>query len=215
MRNTVYTAMLCIVFFFILADYSILAQSTLPASQRNEKITANWYDRAIFTGKSRKPSGKNILWYRESAKVWEEALPIGNGRLGAMVFGGCSDERIQFNESSLWDGYELDGNNPAALEALPEIQRLLFEGKNDEAVKIAGETMMGQPKGVKPYQSLGELWFDLPHLNAVNYVRSLDLATAIATVSYENNGTRYIRECFSSAVDDVIVLRIQSDKKTL
>src|SRR3546814_14712621 len=86
-----------------------------------------------------------------------------------MVFGGVADERIQLNESSLWDGYALDPNNPESLETLPEVRRLLFEDKNNEAVKLAEQTMMGQPKRIKPYQSLGELWFDTPHQHATSY----------------------------------------------
>ncbi|GAB6012253.1 glycoside hydrolase family 95 protein [Viscerimonas tarda] len=185
----------------------------LPASQRKEKITAKWTDRAIFSGKKDKPAGKDVLWYRQSAKVWEEALAIGNGQLGGMIFGGVSDERIQFNESTLWDGYTLDPNNRESLKALPEIQKLMFEGKNDEAVKLAGETMMGKPKGVKPFQSLGELWFDTPEVNAANYVRSLDLATAIVSSTYNSRGVEYTRESFSSAVDNVIVLQIKASKR--
>lgn len=153
--------------------------STGPASMRTGKITARWDDRAELSGTASKPEGRNLLWYRQSAKVWEEALPIGNGRLGGMVFGGVADERIQLNESTLWNGYPLDPNNPESLTALPEVRRLIFEGKNNEAVDLAGKTMMGRPKGVKAYQSLGELWFDTPVLTASGYTRSLDLSTAI------------------------------------
>src|SRR3546814_5529657 len=111
-----------------------------------------------------------------------------------MVFGGVADERIQLNESSLWDGYALDPNNPESLETLPEVRRLLFEDKNNEAVKLAEQTMMGQPKRIKPYQSLGELWFDTPHQHATSYTRDLNLATGIVTVRYQHEGTWYTRE---------------------
>ncbi|MDR2148507.1 MAG: glycoside hydrolase family 95 protein, partial [Tannerella sp.] len=152
------------------------------------------------------------LWYRQPAKVWEEALPLGNGRLGAMVFGGVADERIQLNENTLWDGFPLNPNNPEGLKALPEVQRLLFENKNNEAVELASKTMMGIPKGVKSYQSLGELWFDTPGMTAENYIRSLDLSTAIATTRYTSDGVNYVREYFASAPDNVIVVRITADK---
>lgn len=185
----------------------------LEASRRKTKISAEWTDRSQFSeNKSAKPSGRNVLWYRKPAKVWEEALPLGNGRLGAMIFGGVADERLQLNENTLWDGYPLDPNNPEGLKALPEVQRLLFENKNNEAVKLAGQTMMGIPKGVKSYQSLGELWFDSPHLKAENYVRSLDLSSAIASTKYTSEGVNYTREYFASAPDNVIVLRITADK---
>ena len=169
-----------------------------PASQRDGKIDAKWTDRASFSGKATKPDGRNVLWYKQSAKVWEEALPLGNGRMGAMVFGGVADERIQLNENTLWDGHPMDANNPSSLAALPEVQRLLFEDKNNEAVKLASETMLGLPKHVKSYQSLGELWMDTPHKEAHNYVRSLDLSTAVATTNYTSEGVNYTREYFAS-----------------
>jgi alpha-L-fucosidase 2 len=183
---------------------------TSVASSRTKNIRAEWTDRAQFSGKAAKPDGRNILWYPQSAKVWEEALPLGNGRLGAMIFGGAADERIQLNESSLWDGYMLDPNNPESLKALPEVQRLLFENKNNEAVRLAEKTMMGIPSGVRPYQSLGELWLDTPHDRVKDYVRSLDLSTAVATTKYTCGEKEYIRESFISAVDGVMVMRFTS-----
>ncbi|GHV22008.1 hypothetical protein FACS1894174_06150 [Bacteroidia bacterium] len=186
----------------------------LKASQRKIKITADWTDRTQFAeNNSVKFDGKNVLWYRRSAKVWEEALPIANGRLGAMIFGGVADERLQLNENTLWDGYPLDPNNPEALKALPEVRRLLFENKNNEAVKLAEQTMMGIPKRVKSYQSLGELWFDTPEMVAENYIRSLDLSTAVAQVKYSSGGVNYMREYFASAIDNIIVVRITADRK--
>lgn len=182
----------------------------LKATSRTDNISAAWTDRVLFSGKASKPEGRNVLWYREPAKVWEEALPLGNGRLGAMVFGGVADERIQLNESSLWDGYSLDPNNPEGARALPEVQRLIFENKNNEAVQLAEKKMMGIPKGVRPYQSLGELWFDTPHERADNYLRSLDLTTAIATIKYTFEGKEYVRENFVSAADGVMVVRFTS-----
>lgn len=183
------------------------------ASERDIPIDNKWFDRAEFHQKNEVlPKSKNVLWYRQSASVWEEAIPLGNGRLGAMVFGGVTDERIQLNENTLWDGYPLNPNNPVGSKALPEIQRMLFEDKNNEAVALAEKTMMGIPKGISPYQSLGELWFDTPELYADNYIRSLDLSTAISKVTYSSNGINYTREYFASAPDNVIVVRITSDQ---
>lgn len=183
-------------------------------SERKIPIDANWTDRAEFMGKGKKPDNtKNVLWYRKSAKVWEEALPLGNGRLGAMVFGGVADERIQLNENTLWDGYPLDPNNSEGSKALPKVQQLLFEGKNNEAVKLAESTMMGNPKGVKSYQSLGELWFDTPEMTAYDYVRTLNLSTAVSTVKYTSDGVTFNREYFASAPDNVVVVRITADKQ--
>jgi alpha-L-fucosidase 2 len=185
----------------------------LSAILRPGKITSEWVDRAVLSGRSLSPGGRYILWYREPARIWEEALPIGNGRLGAMIFGGVADERIQLNENTLWDGYPLDPNNPKSLKALPEIQSLLFENRNNEAVALAGKTMMGIPSGIKSYQSLGELWFSTPTLKASDYFRSLDLSTAIVTTKYSSGGTEYTRESFASPADGVIVVRFTSDKK--
>ncbi|MDR1583577.1 MAG: glycoside hydrolase family 95 protein [Prevotellaceae bacterium] len=191
-----------------------LAQNeTSEASKYKTKISAGWTDRAQFSGTATKPQGKNVIWSRNSATVWEEAYPVGNGKLGAMIFGGVADERLQLNENTVWDGEPVDPNNPEGLKALPEIQRLLFENKNSEAVELAGKTMMGNPAGVRSYQSLGELWFDTPELKAENYVRSLDLSTAVATVGYTADGVRYTREYFASAVDNVIIVRISADQK--
>ena len=114
-----------------------------PACER-ATITEKWRDRALFSGAaSVAPMGKNMLWYQRPAEIWEEALPLGNGRLGAMVFGGVADERLQLNEDSLWDGYPSDATNPNALEALPEVRRLIFEDKNIEAKRLGAKKMQG------------------------------------------------------------------------
>jgi len=191
----------------------VIQTTGLNAGLRYAKINANWADRATTLGVPDSDRGKNVLWYKQPAKVWEEALPLGNGRLGAMVFGGVADERIQLNENTLWDGYPVDATNPKALGALPEVQKLLFENKNKEAVKLAAETMLGQPSGVKSYQSLAEVYYDMPHLYASDYIRSLDLSTAVSTTEYTADGVRYKREHFASAVDGVIIVRITADKQ--
>lgn len=146
---------------------------------------------------------------RDPANPWNEALPVGNGRLGAMVFGGVSHERIQLNEETLWDGRPSERNNTDALQALPVVRRLLFEGKNEEATRIAGEKMMGIPMRVKSYQSLGDLRLSFPDAaSPADYRRELDLDTGIALVRYTVDGTEYTREVFSSAPDQVIVLHM-------
>jgi alpha-L-fucosidase 2 len=154
-----------------------------------------------------------VLWYTKPAEKWVEALPIGNGRLGAMVFGGTERERIQMNEDAIWDGYRRDPANPAALKALPEVRRLLFENKNDEATRLAGRTMMGIPQGVKSYQPLGDLLIDMPAAkDATEYRRELNLDTAIATTRFQAGGVTYTREVFASTPDNVIVVRLAADK---
>ena len=131
-----------------------------------------------------------------------------------MVFGGFPEERIQLNEETLWDGYRRDTTNPKALEALPKVRELLFEGKNDEATRLAGDTMMGVPERIKSYQSLGDLFLTMPQETAVaKYRRELDLDTGIATTSYAVDGVKFRREVFASAPDQVIVIRLTSARR--
>src|SRR5207253_9396371 len=104
------------------------------------------------------------LWYRQPAAQWVEALPIGNGRLAAMVFGGVEKERLQLNEDTLWAGGPYDPSHPDALAALPEARRLIFEGKYREANRLIGERMMARPLGQMPYQTAGDLVLTFPGL---------------------------------------------------
>ena len=153
-----------------------------------------------------------VLWYNKPAQEWTDALPVGNGRLGAMVFGGVEQERIQLNEESLWEGSFQDTNNPKALEALPVVQKLLFEDKNDEATTLAGETMLGVPHRIKSYQSLGDIIIDFTnHSDLTEYHRELDLDTGIAKTTYQIGNDNIKREVFATAVDDIIVIHIESD----
>ncbi|MCX6874581.1 MAG: glycoside hydrolase family 95 protein [Verrucomicrobia bacterium] len=188
--------------------------ATSPPALERSNLNAGWADRATLGGEAAKvPTGRHTLWYRQPAKVWEEALPLGNGRLGAMVFGGVTDERLQLNEDTLWDGYPQDTSNPDALKALPQVRKLLFEGKNKEAEALAGANMMGRPAGVRPYQSLGELLLETPAgASAAAYCRTLDVTTAVATVSYTQDGTTFTRELFSSAPAGVIVAEFAASK---
>jgi alpha-L-fucosidase 2 len=165
------------------------------------------------------------IWHQQPANNWNEATPIGNGRLGAMIFGGVNAERIQLNEDSLWSGAPQDADNPKALEALPQIRQLLFEGKYAEAQKLANRTLIcqgagsGHGRGGKipygSYEMLGDLKLTFEHgtNTPVNYRRELDLNTAIATVSYEAGGVKFEREMFSSAPDQVLVVRLKASKK--
>ncbi|MEN8661020.1 MAG: glycoside hydrolase family 95 protein [Lentimonas sp.] len=167
-----------------------------------------------FTEQASAPEEPLTLWYRKPATKWEtEALPLGNGRMGAMVFGGVDRERIQFNEETVWDGKYIDRHNPEALKALPDVQRLLFEGRNKEAKDLAGKTMMGIPARIKSYQTLGDLLFDFPDTDTVEaYRRDLDLTTGIAKVSYRVDEVTYTREVFASEPDQVIAIRMTADR---
>ncbi len=165
-----------------------------------------------------------VMWYRQPASVWLEALPIGNGRLGAMVFGGVGHERVQLNEDSLWSGGPQDADNPEAFENLGKIRELLAEHKYVEAQNLAIKKMickgLGSHQGSSAYdaygcyQSLGDLRFVFDHGTAEpdTYRRDLDLDSAIASVKYRIDGVTYTREIFSSAPDQVIVIRITSDR---
>ncbi|HEX8998574.1 MAG TPA: glycoside hydrolase family 95 protein [Blastocatellia bacterium] len=155
----------------------------------------------------------NLLWYRQPAANWNEALPIGNGRLGAMVFGGVQAERIQLNEDSIWAGEKRDRINPEGKQNLAEVRRLLFAGKVREAEQLAEKTIIAVPKRMPPYQPLGDLMLRFSGAEPVSdYRRELDLDSGIARVSYRAGGARFTREVFSSAVDQVIVIRLTSDK---
>jgi len=152
------------------------------------------------------------LRYRTPASEWTEALPVGNGRLGAMAFGGTDSVRIQMNEETLWDGAPNDRFNPEALEALPVVRRLLFEGKNEEATALAGEKMMGIPRRIKSYQSLGDLYIRFPDMEKIGgYERELDLDTGIAATRFTAGGVAFTREVFASAPGQVIVVRMSAD----
>ena len=106
--------------------------------------------------------GRLSLWYRAPAMKWTEALPVGNGRLGAMVFGGPAREQLQLNEDTLWGGGPYTPDNTNALAALPEVRRLVFEGKYDEAARLIDRSVMAKPLGQMPYQTVGDLILDIP-----------------------------------------------------
>ena len=155
------------------------------------------------------------LWYRQPAADWNEALPVGNSWMGAMVFGRADDELIQLNEESLWSGSPRDPSNPDALAALTEVRQLIFDGRVLEAEKLAGERMMGIPMRVKPYEPLGDLtisWQDEHSDKPVtDYRRSLNLSDALAVTTYKRGGATYRREVFASHPDHVVVIRFEGE----
>jgi alpha-L-fucosidase 2 len=167
----------------------------------------------VFIGQAPPPDEPLSLWYRRPAKQWVEALAIGNGRLGAMVFGGIVNEHIALNEDTLWAGGPYDPANPEALELLPQARRLIFEGKYQEAHNLIDRRMLARPRRQQPYQTVGDLILTFPKVERVeNYRRDLNLDTAIASVTYTANGVKFIREIFSSPVDQVIVIRLSADR---
>lgn len=169
----------------------------------------------LFTGFQPPPpkAGSNhlTLWYKQPAKVWDEALPVGNGRLGAMVFGGPMDERIQLNEESIWAGCPVNNNNPGSLANLPELQKALFDNRFKEAWQLANDNMLGIPPRIRSYQPLGDLlirygWKSKPE----NYNRSLDLKTGIAATEFTVDGKRFRQEVYASVPDNLLVLTIKA-----
>lgn len=153
-----------------------------------------------------------LLWYEKPASQWVEALPVGNGRLGAMVFGGTAAERLQLNEDTLYAGGPYDPNNREALGALPEARRLIFEGRYREANDWIGARMMAHPIKQMPYEPVGDLNLEFPgHGEVRGYRRELDLETAVVRVSYDRDGVAFTREVFASPVDQVIVVHLTAD----
>ena len=157
-------------------------------------------------------TGNTSLWYRQPAAKWTEALPIGNGRLAAMIFGKTNREQIQLNEETIWAGSKVNDINPSAKSHLKEIQSLLLEGKNKEAYTLTKAHLLGTPPEIRSYQTLGDIFIDWQDTSGIvsDYTRSLDLATAIHTTSYKRHGSTYELQSFISAEADLMVVRIRS-----
>ncbi|RKD90638.1 glycoside hydrolase family 95 protein [Mangrovibacterium diazotrophicum] len=180
-----------------LSVFLVLVSCTMPAKQEENLLK---------------------LWYNKPASQWEEALPIGNGRLGAMVFGDPQTEHLQLNEETVWAG-EPGNNLPTGFkEILPQVRKLLFEGKYKEAEALTmSRVPRHAPEGNNygmPYQTVGDLYFDFPGQGAVtNYHRELDLQNAVSSVTYDADGVSYKREFLSTAVDQVIAVRFTASEK--
>ncbi len=178
------------------------------------KKRAIWYLLITFTLTGVNLSAQDLkLRYDQPAKVWEEAIPLGNSRLGAMIYGIPDREEIQLNEETIWGGGPYRNDNPKALDALPEVRKLIFEEKNGEADKLINQTFFTQTHGM-PFQTAGSVILEFPgHKNFKNYTRELDLNRAVATTRYQVDGVEYTREAFSSFADDVFIMRITANKK--
>ncbi|WP_110932011.1 glycoside hydrolase family 95 protein [Paenibacillus bouchesdurhonensis] len=160
-------------------------------------------------------NGDTKLWYNQPASRWEEALPVGNGRLGGMVFGGERSELIALNEDTLWSGFPRDQHNYDALRHLQRVRELIFAGEYREAEQLIEAKMLG--KRTESYQPLGNLKLEHLGIGAItDYYRELDLDTGIATVTYRADGTRFVRKVFVSAVDQVLVVHLTAEgQKTI
>ena len=153
------------------------------------------------------------LWYKQPSGQWEDALPVGNGKLAAMVFGGVTEERIQFNEETLWTGEPRSYAHKGAYQYLGQIRTLLNDGKQKEAEDLAMKEFMSDPIRQMAYQAFGDLYIDFPgHENFTDYKRELDLAEGISRVNYKSNGISYSREVFASYPANAILVKLGSDQ---
>jgi alpha-L-fucosidase 2 len=165
----------------------------------------------LFSVSRADPSMK--LWYRQPARAWSEALPVGNSKIAAMVFGGVDSERIQLNEETLWSGGPRDTNNPEAFSHLAEVRGLLFGGDPVKAQELADRFLMGNPKTIKPYETLGDLIIRFADQGpATEYHRELNLDSALVRIRYRRNGVLFTRELFATAKRDVLCMRLSADR---
>lgn len=152
------------------------------------------------------------LWYKQPAKTWVEALPLGNSHMGVMVYGSTSIEELQLNEETVWGGGPYRNDNPKALSSLSKVRELIFEGKTKEAQSMI-DANFRTPQSGMPYQTIGSLMLHFPrHENATDYYRDLDLSRAVATTRYKIDGTTYTREVFASFTSPVIIVHLSADR---
>ena len=158
-------------------------------------------------------SGQDLkLWYSQPAQNWSEALPIGNSRLGAMVYGGIEREELQLNEETFWAGSPYNNNNPNAVHVLPIVRKLIFEGRNQEAQRLIDANFLTQQHGMS-YLTLGNLYLEFPeHKNASGFYRDLNLENATTTTRYQVDDITYTRTTFASFTDNVIIIHIKASK---
>ena len=160
-----------------------------------------------------------VLWYDRPASDWNEALPVGNGRIGGMVYGTIGCEQIQVNEDTVWYGGPMDRNNPSAKEKLPLIRELIMAGKIHEAERLCKQAIGGTPFGMRIYQTLGDISIDYDFGRALSaedvsaYERGLNVADALSYTHFLLDDTAYGRELFMSAPDDVCVMRLTARGK--
>ncbi|MBQ8423336.1 MAG: glycoside hydrolase family 95 protein [Coprobacter sp.] len=154
------------------------------------------------------------LWYDRPASLWVEALPLGNGRLGAMVYGDPVHEQFQLNEETVWGGSPHNNTNPKAKEALAEIRRLIFAGENKKAQELCGPTICSPQANGMPYQTIGSLHLDFEGVdNYTDFYRDLDISRAVATTRFKADGVTYCREAFTSFTDQLLIVRLTASQK--
>ncbi|MEX0324274.1 MAG: glycoside hydrolase N-terminal domain-containing protein [Puniceicoccaceae bacterium] len=204
----------------IKADNDALVASRGVETFRLDRTARNQFldpdEELTFTSHSEGPDGKYVLWYEEPASFWTDALPLGNGRLGAMVFGGIQKEIIQLNEDTLWTGKPIKRANPEASKNLEKARQMLFDGQYEAGQKFIHEKIMGKrlEPGLHTFQTLGNLVFDFKYNDepVSHYQRHLDLDTGIAVTTFKVGDASFRREVFSSAPDQALVMRISADE---
>lgn len=193
------------------ATIAILASWGHPGAQAGEP-TVKFPAKMALAGEASPPQGEWTLWYRQPAEKWEQALPVGNGLMGAMIFGGVQVERIQFNEHTVWTGQPHAYHHEGALKFLPEIRRLLWEGKQREAEQLATQGFMSIPLRQFAYQPCGDLWLEFPeHREVASYRRWLDLDSAVCTTEYRVGQALVRREVWASHPERMVVVRMTCD----
>jgi alpha-L-fucosidase 2 len=177
------------------------------------KIFFLWFVTIVFTSCEQNNSENTLkLWYNKPAGEWNEALPVGNGRLGAMVFGNPKSEHIQLNEETIWAGGPHNNVNPESAPYLVKVRDLIFAGKYAESHLVANENIKAYQNGM-PFQTMGDLYIEFPNIDEyTNYYRDLDIEKAISQTHFTSGGIKYSREIFSSFTDQVIILKLKADK---
>lgn len=159
-------------------------------------------------------TGNLKLWYDKPATEWVEALPLGNGRIGAMVFGDPAHEQFQLNEETVWGGSPHNNTNPKAKDALPRIRQLIFEGRNAEAQALCGPSICSPSANGMPYQTVGSLRLDFDGVDTYSdYYRELDIEKAVALTRFTAGGVTYVRESYTSFPEQLLVIRLTASQK--
>lgn len=207
--------------FIRLASWFRLVKAAARGRTPKASLTANFHALLLWgmlvcfaSAQAAPPTSASLkLWYRQPAKSWNDALPLGNGRLWAMAYGQTAHERVELNEEGLWAGGPWDARLTAVLKGLPEIHRLLFAGKPVEAGALARQHLLASPQRQPPCQTMADLWLEFPdHERAADYRRELDLERAVETVSYRVGGVGFRRELFVSAPYRVLIVRLTADR---
>ena len=191
-------------------------ESLFKVRNKDTRIEAITKAKCDLLGEAEAPANDLSLWYRKPASQWVEALPVGNGRLGAMVYGGINKEWLQLNEDTIWSGEPVDRDKSNVQAGIEEARKLLFDEKYVEAQKVVEDKVMGTSlgRGTHNYQMMADLELTFPTRGEVSkYRRDLNLETAIISVQYEFDRAIYKREVFASAVDQAIYLRLSCNKK--